>query len=171
MSMLRGALKAFDTISEWSAKSVAWFLPCIIAVICYDTFARYLFNSPTIFAYDTSYMLSGALMVGGMAYVTVQERHVRVDVIYNYLSPKVKLIINALLAFLFYLPLAFITVIVSANEAWRAWLAQEYILRNYWNPPAYPLKGWMVLMFTLFFLAGVCWFIRTLALLISGKKI
>ena len=56
-----------DTFSLWTGRLVAWLvLPLMLGTV-YEVFSRYLFTAPTVWAYDTSRMLCGAMFVLGSA--------------------------------------------------------------------------------------------------------
>src|SRR5262245_63158788 len=58
----RGALlttiRVIDAITEWSGKTVAWMIVPLFLSLTYEGIARYVFNAPTLWAYDLSYMRS-----------------------------------------------------------------------------------------------------------------
>ena len=43
-------------IGEWSGKLFAVFVIPMVFGLAYEVFARYLFNAPTIWSYDVTYM-------------------------------------------------------------------------------------------------------------------
>ena len=60
-----GFLHLIDKSNLWIGKAVSWFVPLLILELVYDTIARYVFNAPTAWSYDISYMLYGALLSFG----------------------------------------------------------------------------------------------------------
>ena len=52
---------------------------CLIAVMIYEVVARRVFNAPTIWAIDITYMTNGTLFLIGGAYTLQKNAHVRID--------------------------------------------------------------------------------------------
>ena len=61
-------LSVLDGISEWSGKTVSWLVLVLTLVIGYEIVMRYLFNAPTKWSFDISYMLGGSYFLLGEAY-------------------------------------------------------------------------------------------------------
>ena len=49
----------------------------------YEVFARYYFTAPTVWAYDMSRMIYGAMFVLGAAYALSKGVHIRSDFLYR----------------------------------------------------------------------------------------
>ena len=74
--------KVIDKISEYSGVFIAlWTVNAVIAYF-YEVVMRYIFNMPTIWVHEASFLLFGMqyLMVG--AYALLHGAHVRVDILY-----------------------------------------------------------------------------------------
>lgn len=171
MNLLRAMLKRIDWVSEWSGKSVSWLILVLMFALTYDTFMRYLFRAPTVWAYDISYMLSGTVVLTGMAYVTLHRGHVRVDVIYMHLPQKVRLIIDLFFHIVFLFPLLFILLVGSINRALWSWHINELSDVGFWYPIIWPFRWMIPVALSLFIFAGVAWFIRDLFSLVKGSKL
>ncbi|WP_175549185.1 TRAP transporter small permease subunit [Litoreibacter ascidiaceicola] len=61
-----------------------------ILISVYEVFARYLFDKPTIWAFELTVMLcaTGYFIAGG--YVTQQRRHIGITVIHDMVSPRIR---------------------------------------------------------------------------------
>ncbi len=70
-------------LSQLTGKAVAWLILVLILQLVYDTAARYLFNKPTVWAYDVSYMLYGIIFLIGGAYTLLDDEHIRIEVFYT----------------------------------------------------------------------------------------
>ena len=46
------------------AKTAAWLIIPMTCALVYEVVARYIFNAPTIWAYDVTYILAGSLFLG-----------------------------------------------------------------------------------------------------------
>ena len=51
----------------------------LIVVMSYEMVVRRGFDSPTLWAFDISYMLSGVIFVAAVPYALLRNEHVRID--------------------------------------------------------------------------------------------
>ena len=86
-----------DDMPQWMAKSivkidrfskiigniVCWITIPLILGMVYEVLARKLFLSPTIWAYDMSRFLYGALFMLGAGYALSKGVHIRADFLYR----------------------------------------------------------------------------------------
>src|SRR5258708_4096619 len=72
-------LLAVDRISTFIGKTFSWCIAILTVVVCYDVFLRYALSAPTLWAFDVSYMLYGALFMMAGAYTLALAGHVRGD--------------------------------------------------------------------------------------------
>ena len=56
-AIVRHVTGVIDTLVLWTGKLVAWFAVVLMFAIVYHVFMRYVFNAPTVWAYDVTYML------------------------------------------------------------------------------------------------------------------
>lgn len=68
---------------NWPAQALLCMAACmtlaLVLMMIYEVFARYALHSPTLWAFDVSYMLNGCIFLLGCAYALKEEAHVRVD--------------------------------------------------------------------------------------------
>ena len=76
-------IRIFDWISEHTGQFIAFWT--ITAVVFYATevIARYIFNKPTIWVHESSFLLFGMQYLLAGAYAYLHGSHVAVDIIYN----------------------------------------------------------------------------------------
>ena len=82
MTGLQKFIHRIDSISEWSGRISAWISLPLVVFMAYDVIMRYLFQAPTKWAYEMTWMQYGALFMLGGAYGLKYKLHVRVDIIY-----------------------------------------------------------------------------------------
>ena len=51
-------IRLADKLSAWFGKAFAWCVMVMTVGVGYEVFARYLFNRPTAWAFDLTYMIS-----------------------------------------------------------------------------------------------------------------
>ena len=171
MPFVRGTLSVADSISEWLGRSVSWFAFALILVSVYDVVLRYVFNKPTIWAYETSCMLGATIIVAGWGYVLLHHGHVRVDVFYSRMSTRKKAIIDVVCGLLLFFPLIISLLWTSIPWMVDAWVRNEVMVETYWYPPAAPIRTLLVIGLAVFTLQGIAQFMRDLHLLIKSEPL
>lgn len=112
----------------------------LVVAICYEVLARYIFGAPTIWAYELGYMLTGAHFILGAALTLKLRGHVRIDLIYGQLSPRIQASID--LSFYVFLFLPFLVLVSDAliGYALSAYASGERSGQSAWNPPIWPFR-------------------------------
>lgn len=149
-----------DTITRWAGQAAAWLVPLLILELVYDTAARYLFNAPTAWSYDLSYMLYGAIFMLGAAHTLHIDRHVRIDTFYGKRSRRGKALIDCVGYLLFFFPAVGSLVFFGSGFALRSWKMLEVSGESMWQPPIYPFKTLLPLAGALLLLQGAAQFLR-----------
>jgi hypothetical protein len=83
--------KFTDTTGTW----VAWLNVPLVLVVAYEVFARYLFDAPTIWSFDITYMLYGTIFMLGSAYALHKGAHIRTDFFFEKWSIRTKGMIDS----------------------------------------------------------------------------
>ena len=121
-----------DHLSTWVGKGFAW---CIV-VLCfgtvYEVIVGYVFNAPTLWNFDFSLQMYGALFIMAGAYTLSTEAHVRGDVLYRLFSVKTQAKVDLVLYFLFFFPGIFALAFSGLDYSHDAWMTKE----TSWNSPA-----------------------------------
>lgn len=138
-----------DRISGITGVLAAWLIAPLIAGMCYEVVARYVFHSPTIWAYELTYLLTGAGWLLGMAYTLRQRAHIRIDVLYLNLPPRAQAAIDVI-GYLFLL-LPFLIWLTSTldDRALAAFRSGEKTGASAWNPPLWPFRAVFFISFLL----------------------
>jgi len=169
--MIQAMLQRIDRLSVWVAKGVTLAVFAMVVTIAYDVILRYVFRAPTVWQYDTSYMLGGSVIILGSAYVHLKRRHVRVDLIYNRFSPRVRLILDVVFTLLFFFPLLTGLIIVSTGYAIHAYQVKEFSEVGFWRPLMWPFRSVILLGLVVLWLQGLANFIRDMHMLVRGKEL
>ncbi len=145
-------LHFIDSLSAWSGKAFAWCIVILTFSTCYEVFVRYVLNAPTVWAFDMSVQMYGALFMMSGAYALSQDAHVRGDVLYRLLSKKTQAKIDLVLYILFLMPGASALIYYGYGFAADSWFYKEVS----WSSPAriqiyffktlIPIGGMLVLL-------------------------
>ncbi len=163
-------LTYIDRVSERTGCFSAWIIIPLMLVVMHEVVARHFFNAPTGWGYDTCWMLySVQFMIGG-AYTLRRKGHIRIDILYNLLSPRGRQIFDALV----YAGILLFTMTLftwaGIKFAADAWISGERLSTTNWFFPAGPIKTIIPIAFFLFGLQTLAELIRTLSSLAEGKK-
>ncbi len=102
--MLQTFLISIDRFSMAVGHAFAWCILILTLGTSYEVFMRYVLNDPTSWAFDMSYILYGALFIMSGAYALSRNAHVRGDVLFRLLRPRVQATIELVLYFIFFYP-------------------------------------------------------------------
>jgi len=114
--------KTFNKLDQWII-SIGQVLSIIFlfcaAIIIYEIISRYIFNSPTIWVSETTILLNALLFLYGGIYVLAKNKHIRITILYDLFSNKVKHYINIFIAIvgIFYSTLMLIASYLVAKSA------------------------------------------------------
>jgi TRAP-type mannitol/chloroaromatic compound transport system permease small subunit len=157
-------------LSQFSGKAVAWLILILILQLVYDTLARYLFNKPTLWSYDVSYMLYAIIFLIGGAYTLLDDEHIRIEIFYTKFSKRQKAIADILGYLIFFFPVLIILLYSGVLYTIESWEMLERSTVSYWGPPVYHFKGMIPLATLLMLIQGIAIFIRLIAVAIKGKE-
>lgn len=169
--MIQALLQRIDQLSLWVAKAVSLAVLVMVVTIAYDVILRYAFRAPTVWQYDTSYMLGGSVIILGSAYVHLKRRHVRVDLIYNRFSLRTRLILDLVFTLICFFPLLTGLIVVSAGYAVHAYQVKEFSEVGFWRPLMWPFRSVIPFGLTVLWLQGLANFIRDIHMLAKGKEL
>ncbi len=168
---LRAVFRAVDLASIWAGKAVAWLLVVLILALTFDTFMRYLFDKPTVWAFDVAYLVGGTIMLMGMAWVTTRREQVRVDVLYARYPPRVKMAVDAVLNIFLFIPVFAMLLQRAIPRAIYAFTNQEFSEVGFWRPLLWPYRWMLVVALLLWVVATIVWIIRDLHKLRTGEDL
>lgn len=167
---LRTATAWLDVPGRWVGKTAAWLIVPLIGALVYEVVARYGFNNPTMWAYDITYMLYGAMFMLGAAYTLGRDAHVRADFLFNVLSPRTQgLIDGAFTLFLFFPAMLFFTI-ATYDYAATSWMRGERIVTSPMMPIIYPLKTVMPVTGVLLMIQGVSELLKNIYAVLTNRR-
>ena len=157
-----------DHLSTSIGKAFSWCIVILMGGTCYEVVMAYAFNAPTLWNFDFSLQMYGAIFMMAGAYTLSTEAHVRGDVLYRLFKPKTQGYIDLVLYFIFFFPGVFALAFYGYEYAALAWKIKE----TSWNSPAqiqiYMAKSLIPLSGLLLTLQGVAEVFRCLNCLKTG---
>ncbi len=166
---MRKILHIIDAINERAGAISSWLLLLLITVILYEVIARYVFNKPTTWGFNSFRMISGVLIVFGWAYAQRYNSHIRVDILYTRFSLRKKAFVDAIGTGFLFLPLfATFTVLVGQDVQHSYWYYTT--LRHMSGIPTNLIYQTLVLIgLCLFFIQFLARFVRDMYILVKGR--
>lgn len=145
--------RLLDWISDRTGLFVALWSVMAVFAYTYEVTARYLFNMPTIWVHESSFLLFGMQYMMAGAYGLLHGSHVRVDVLYTKLSLRKQAALSVFTSVFF-----FIFVLAMMSTAYRFFfdsLGMDERSVETWQVHYWPVKMMMLVGACLIFLAGV----------------
>jgi TRAP-type mannitol/chloroaromatic compound transport system permease small subunit len=156
----KGFADRIDIISERVGYVVSFLILPMTLISVIEVILRYVFNRPTIWAWDVNMMLLGGLTVMAGGYALLKEGHVAMDAFVSRMSPRGRAVTAVITSLLFFFGIG-ILAWQSGVAAWDSFLMREEV-NSVWRPPLYPLKMLWPIGVLLLLLQGVAGFIRNL---------
>ncbi|HRD85200.1 MAG TPA: TRAP transporter small permease subunit [Rubrivivax sp.] len=139
------AARRLDRLATASGHLVAWLIAPMVLSLVYEVVARYLFNAPTLWAYDMTFMLYGSFFMLGSAYTLQRKGHVRTDSFYAAWTPRRQAAVDLAGYLVLALPLACVFAFVGWGYFVKAWTTRETFVSSAWQPITWPFKATMPL--------------------------
>ena len=143
--------KFTDTTGTW----VAWLNMPLVLAVSYEVIARYLFNAPTVWSFDVTYMLYGTIFMLGSAYALHKGAHIRTDFFFERWSIRTQGVIDSVAYLVFFFPSIFVFLLVSGAEGWYAFEIGETSEQTPWRPILWPFKMVVPLTCLLLLIQGI----------------
>ena len=156
-------VQAIDRLVLVVGKAIAWLILPMVMSLVWEVTARYIFNAPTEWAYDMTFMLYGTFFMVGSAWTLQRGGHIRTDSLYSSWSPRTRARVD----------LACYLILFFPAIAIFGWLSWEFFLKSYgqnerivtspWLPIVWPFKFMMPLSAVLLLLQGFAECVRCYA--------
>jgi TRAP-type mannitol/chloroaromatic compound transport system permease small subunit len=169
--LLLATIRTIDRFTDRAGTLVSWLSVPLVAAVAYEVIARYAFNAPTIWVYDTTYMLYGTLFMLGAAYALHKGAHIRTDFFWEHFSTRKKGWIDSASYVLFFFPGLTMLLIISGHEALYAWQINETSDQTAWRPALWPFKAVVPLACLLLLIQGISEFLKSLYMARTGLEL
>lgn len=160
--------RRLDRVSALSGPIVAWLIIPMVLGLTYEVVARYLFNSPTLWAYDMTFMMYGSYFMLGAAFTLQRKGHVRTDSFYGGWAPRRQAWVDAACYLLMYLPFVLVLLVVGWGYFYKSFMTGERFVTSPWMPVVWPFKMVLPLTGLLLLVQGIAEFLKCLHTLSTG---
>ncbi|RMI08833.1 MAG: TRAP transporter small permease subunit [Calditrichaeota bacterium] len=170
MRFLRWYCDRIDRLNQRIGSGVAWLTTALVLVVCYDVFTRYLLRESSVAVQEMEWHLFAFIFLLGAAYTLKADRHVRVDVFYVRLSPRLQAWVNFLGSVLFLIPFSIMVILTSWDYVWNSFLIGEKSPDPGGLPARYILKAAIPVGFGLLLLQGMALAFRSLLTILEKSE-
>jgi TRAP-type mannitol/chloroaromatic compound transport system permease small subunit len=165
---VNAVIRVLDWMSEQSGLFVALWTVNAVCAYFFEVVARYIFNAPTIWVHQASFLMFGMqyLLAGAFAYL--HGDHVRVDVLYVKFPKRGQAGLDVFTSIFF-----FICALALLGSSWRFFIDafnMFEVTEETWRVQLYPVKGTMVVGGVLLVLAGVSKLLKDLRLFLRPQE-
>ncbi|WP_417776716.1 TRAP transporter small permease subunit [Stutzerimonas xanthomarina] len=127
---------------DWPANALLWVAAAmavlLVLAMMLEVFSRYVLNAPTLWAFDISYMLNGAMFILGCAYASKTDAHVRIDFLASRLKPATQRWINGGFYLFLFAPILAALTWTAGKRTWHAFVTAEVEHVSPWAPLIWP---------------------------------
>lgn len=157
--------RSVDWISEKSGVFISFWTVNAVVFYFFEVVMRYMFNQPTIWVHEASFLLFGMQYLMAGAFALLHGAHVRVDVVYNFLPPRGRIGMDIFTSMFFFM-FAIALMITSWTFFENSYSMDERTVET-WGIQYWPVKAVMLLGSTLIFLAGLSKLIKDISMFIQ----
>lgn len=170
MGIMKSIIRVIDNLNEFVGRIGMWLIIPLTGFVFLEVVLRYVFNSPTIWSFETSSFLGGALFMIVAGFVTLHDKQVKIDILCSHISPKTQAVLDIITYSICYCLFAAVLLIFGAKFAYSSWSSLECSW-SIWQPILYPIKMIIPLSALLFLLQGIAVIFRRILYLVSGERI
>lgn len=164
-----GFITFADKLSAWFGKAFAWLIVLMTFGVSYEVLVRYVFNAPTPWSLDVSFIMYGALFMMGGAYTLSRNGHVRGDFLYRLWKPATQAKLDLLLYVLFFFPGITALILAGWKYSSRSWGYAEVSVNSPAGIPIFQFKSILVAAGLLLFIQGLAQVCRCILCIREGQ--
>ncbi len=170
MLLINRIVRPLELISKYAGWGVALLAMPMIGALIYEVIARYVFNRPTIWSYEITYMIYGTHFLIGSAFTLLVKGHIRIDVFYSMLPVRGRALVDVLGYLVIFFPVMIVLIVSAFDMTQEAYNTAEVSQFTPWQPLLWPFKSAMVVGFGLLGLQGFCELLKAFGNLVTGKE-
>lgn len=122
-------------------------IPLVLATT-YEVISRYVFQAPTVWAYEVGYVLTGSHFLLGLAYTLQKGQFIRIDIFSQSMSSKTRAFID-LIGYAFVLPLMIWISYGLFSHLISGYMRGERSGQSAMNLPVWPFRVIFLVAFVL----------------------
>lgn len=163
-----GFIEFADKLSAWFGKAFGWLIILMTLGMSYEVASRYLFNAPTTWSLDVSFIMYGTMFMMGGAYTLSRGGHVRGDFLYRLWKPRTQGMVDLVLYIFFFFPGVIALIFSGWKYAARSWGYGEVSVNSPAGVPIFQFKAVIVAAGILLFIQGIAQVMRCIMCIREG---
>ena len=168
---LARTIRAIDRFTDRTGMVIAWLTVPMVGAVTFEVVSRYIFNAPTIWSFDVTYMLYGAIFMLGAAFALHKGAHIRTDFFWERFSVRRKGVIDTISYVVFFFPSLAMLLVISWNEAAYALQINETSDQTPWRPILWPFKFVVPVACLLLMIQGVSELLKSFYMARTGIEL
>ncbi|WOV91386.1 MAG: TRAP transporter small permease subunit [Candidatus Zeuxoniibacter abyssi] len=168
-SWMAATINGIDKFSLLVGRIVCWMVVPLFCAMVIEIYLRYVHVAPTVWAYDVSRFLYGALFMLGAGYALSRGVHIRADFLYRLWKPRTQALVDASLYVIFYFPGLSFFLWSSCDFAWTSWRQGERGMDTAWMPYVAPIKTALPVGILFLLIQGVSELLKSVYAVIRGR--
>lgn len=166
--MIQQITYTIDQINKTVGHAFSWCALMLVLGTCYEVVVRYVFNNPTSWAFDLSYLMYGAVFYMAGAYTLSRGGHVRADMFYRVWPERSQAAVELALYLLFFFPGILALVIAGWRYGVESLRIHEVSVNSPAGIPIWPMKMMISVGASLMALQGLAEVLRCVSCLRDG---
>jgi len=167
--MLESIIRIIDRLIDGLGRGVIFLSLLLVAIVGTDVALRYFFNISYTSLRELEWHCYSLIFLLGASYTLRHDAHVRVDVIYQHMPPRIKALVNVMGALCLMFPGFWLVMKTSVPFVKFSWMMHEVSPDPGGLPYRWILKACIPLGFALLSLQGVSFTLKNL-LVLAGKR-
>lgn len=163
-------IRGIDRFTDTTGRLIALSMAFLMVIITYEVCARYLFNSPTIWVFETSNFTNGAAFMLGCGYALLKGAHVRTDIFWENYSERRKGVIDLLSYLVLFFPALITLMVISIDDAYLSYEIGERSQESVWRAIMWPFRASIPVAALLFVIQGISEALKCLYQIRFGRE-
>ena len=164
---MHNTIKYIEAFIEWTGRTVSWLTLAMVLVTFLVVVLRYTFDIGWIALQEATRYMHALVFLTGAAYTLKHNEHVRVDILYQKLSPRGQAWIDCLGHIFILLPVMLFIFWISWDYIKASWDVLESSRETGGLPGVYLLKSCILLMSALLILQSIALTLRAINTLLK----
>ena len=161
-------VRYIDRINDVIGRSISWLTLLMVIITFLVVVLRYVFSSGWIAMQESIIYMHSIVFMLGVAFTLKQNGHVRVDIFYERMGPRIRAWVDLLGAVFLLIPFCLFIIMISWNYISLSWSLLEGSRDAGGLPAVFLLKTTIPVMAMLLMLQGVAQGLRSI-LLLTGQ--
>jgi TRAP-type mannitol/chloroaromatic compound transport system permease small subunit len=167
IQIIQSICHRIDKLNTFVGKSVAWVTLLLVITVFTDVVMRYLFKTSFVFVQELEWHLFAFIFLMGAGYTLHKDGHVRVDIIYQRLSPKACAWVNIIGIIFFLFPGCYMIIQTAIPFVKNSYSILEGSPDPGGIPYRFIIKSAIPIGFTLIALQGISIFMKNLMIILN----